>query len=153
MWAWIGTFYADPKVAGPDEPRAFSPSSPSASARSVRCSRVESAIAGFTSALPLAIVVCSAIDWGASVVADSAQFSAIVTEATARHQTGNALTLQLAAGFTLTVFTIFLVPIVRDASSWGMGVCDAGAWPRGRRMGHASAWSRNRRVSVIVRER
>ncbi|MEZ5264789.1 MAG: hypothetical protein R2755_24060 [Acidimicrobiales bacterium] len=32
---------------------------------------------------------------------------------------GTALTLQLAMGFVLTVFTIFLVPVVRDASSWG----------------------------------
>jgi hypothetical protein len=27
--------------------------------------------------------------------------------------------MQLAIGFTLTVFTIFLVPVVRDAVGWG----------------------------------
>ena len=28
--------------------------------------------------------------------------------------------MQLATGFVLTVFTIFLVPIVRDAAGWGL---------------------------------
>ena len=32
---------------------------------------------------------------------------------------GTALTVQLASGFVLTVFTIFLVPVVRDAHGWG----------------------------------
>jgi len=27
--------------------------------------------------------------------------------------------VQLAAGFTLTVFTIFLVALIRDAAGWG----------------------------------
>ena len=57
--------------------------------------------------------------WGFWVVADSAQVSAIVSESCDPRYVGTALTLQLAAGFVLTVFTIFLVPVVRDAAGWG----------------------------------
>ena len=57
--------------------------------------------------------------WGFWVVADSAQFSTIVTESVDARYVGTALTAQLATGFVLTVFTIFLVPEVRDAAGWG----------------------------------
>jgi MFS family permease len=50
-----------------------------------------------------------AIVWGVTVVADSAQFSAAVTELTPPGSAGTALTLQTAAGFTLTGVTILLV--------------------------------------------
>jgi MFS family permease len=50
-----------------------------------------------------------AIVWGVTVVADSAQFSAAVTELTPAGTAGTALTLQTAAGFTLTGLTILLV--------------------------------------------
>ncbi|MFP4511532.1 MAG: MFS transporter [Acidimicrobiales bacterium] len=57
--------------------------------------------------------------WGFWVVADSAQFSTMVTELADQRYVGTAVTLQLGIGFTLTVVTIWLVPVVRDASSWG----------------------------------
>jgi MFS family permease len=63
-------------------------------------------------AVPLAIV------WGASVVADSAQFSALVTEVAPEHAVGTALTLQTALGFLLTSFSIAAVPHLRDAGGW-----------------------------------
>ena len=50
-----------------------------------------------------------AVIWGVTVVADSAQFSAAVTELTPPGSAGTALTLQTAAGFTLTSVTILLV--------------------------------------------
>ena len=53
------------------------------------------------------------------MVADSAQFSTIVTEVTDARYVGTALTMQLASGFVLTVLTIFLVPVIRDAHGWG----------------------------------
>ena len=52
-------------------------------------------------------------------MADSAQFSTIVTEVADQRFVGTALTVQLALGFVLTVFTIYLVPFVRDQSNWG----------------------------------
>ena len=67
-------------------------------------------------ALPVLVAVC--LVWGISVIADSAQFSTMVTELADQRYVGTALTLQLAVGFTLTVLTIFLVPLATDAWSW-----------------------------------
>jgi MFS family permease len=67
---------------------------------------------------PLALTVLVAVVWGITVVADSAQFSAMVTEVGDQAYVGTAVTLQLAAGFVLTVATIWLVPAVRDAIGW-----------------------------------
>jgi MFS family permease len=56
--------------------------------------------------------------WGFAVVADSAQFSTMVTELADQAYVGTALTLQLALGFTLTIATIWLIPILEDAFGW-----------------------------------
>jgi MFS family permease len=63
---------------------------------------------------PLLTTVVATI-WGVTVVADSAQFSAAVTELTPRGTAGSALTLQTAAGFTLTSVTILLVGALGSA--------------------------------------
>jgi MFS family permease len=67
---------------------------------------------------PVWVVLAVGLVWGCAVVGDSAQFSTMVTELADQAYVGTALTLQLAVGFTLTVATIWLVPLVRDASSW-----------------------------------
>ncbi len=69
-------------------------------------------------ALPFAAVLVLGLVWGFWVVADSAQFSTIVTEVAEQTYVGTALTLQLAVGFTLTVLTIWLVPILREQFGW-----------------------------------
>jgi MFS family permease len=56
--------------------------------------------------------------WGFAVVADSAQFSALVSEHAPRDHVGTALTLQTCVGFLLTMVTIELLPRVAAASSW-----------------------------------
>ena len=56
--------------------------------------------------------------WGFFVVADSAQFSAMVTEVAPRHGVGTALTLQTSVGFLLSVATIQLVPVLVAAWGW-----------------------------------
>jgi MFS family permease len=56
--------------------------------------------------------------WGFFVVADSAQFSAMVSEAAPPHAVGTALTLQTSLGFLLTMVTIQLVPVLADALGW-----------------------------------
>src|SRR5205823_14350370 len=56
--------------------------------------------------------------WGFAVVGDSAQFSTIVTELADQAYVGTALTLQLAAGFTLTVATIWLIPVLEHDVGW-----------------------------------
>ncbi len=56
--------------------------------------------------------------WGFFVVADSAQFSALVTEVAPQHAVGTALTLQTSIGFLLTTVTIHLVPGLVAAFGW-----------------------------------
>lgn len=56
--------------------------------------------------------------WGIAVVADSAQFSTMVTELADPAYVGTALTLQLGIGFTLTMATIWLLPLLRDVVGW-----------------------------------
>jgi MFS family permease len=56
--------------------------------------------------------------WGFSVVADSAQFSAMVTETSDDEVRGTALTLQTALGFLLTVVTIRGVPLLAAVWTW-----------------------------------
>jgi MFS family permease len=59
-----------------------------------------------------------ALLWGCFVVADSAQFSVLVTESVPSHAVGTALMLQTSLGFLLTTVTIQLVPPVVDAVGW-----------------------------------
>lgn len=59
--------------------------------------------------------------WGFFVVADSAQFSALVTEVAPQDAVGTALTLQTSLGFLLTLATIQGVPWVVERAGWGWG--------------------------------
>ena len=75
------------------------------------------AVIGLTAAAP-AVVIAVAIVWGFAVVADSAQFSALVTELAPPHAVGTALTLQTSLGFLLTMASIQLVPHLVGAVGW-----------------------------------
>jgi MFS family permease len=77
-----------------------------------------SAVAGVFYGRPLAALLVLAIVWGFSIVADSAQFSALVTEHSARTHVGTALTLQTCAGFLLTMASMRLVPLVAASAGW-----------------------------------
>jgi MFS family permease len=63
-------------------------------------------------------VLLVSLVWGFAIVADSAQFSTMVTELANQAYVGTALTLQLALGFALTVATIWLIPFLEDAFGW-----------------------------------
>ena len=67
---------------------------------------------------PVWLVLVVSLVWGFAVIADSAQFSTIVTELADQAYVGTALTLQLAVGFAITVPTIWLIPIVEEAFGW-----------------------------------
>jgi MFS family permease len=67
---------------------------------------------------PTWLVLAVGLVWGFAVVADSAQFSTVVTELAEPAYVGTALALQLAVGFTLTVATIWLVPLLEDWVGW-----------------------------------
>jgi MFS family permease len=66
---------------------------------------------------PLLLLIVAAI-WGATVVADSAQFSSCVTELGDPQYIGTALTIQMSLGFLLTTISIELVPKVAAAQGW-----------------------------------
>ena len=87
---------------------------------------------------PVWAVLAVSLVWGTSIIADSAQFSALTSEVADPRYVGTALTLQLALGFTLTALSIALVPVV--AARWGWSVVFLllapgpllGAWAMGR---------------------
>jgi len=65
-----------------------------------------------------AILVPLLLVWGFAVIADSAQFSAALTEVADQRYVGTALTAQTAMGFLLTVATIQALPLAVDALDW-----------------------------------
>ena len=73
---------------------------------------------GILAEFSLLLGVGIALLWGVAVVADSAQFSACVTELSPGDYVGTAVTLQTALGFLLTMATIVLVPHWADAWGW-----------------------------------
>ncbi|MFN2491533.1 MAG: MFS transporter [Pyrinomonadaceae bacterium] len=75
------------------------------------------AIGFLFNAEPALLLLVSAV-WGATVIADSAQFSACVTELTDPRYLGTALTIQTCVGFLLTSVSIKLVPEVEKVYSW-----------------------------------
>lgn len=74
--------------------------------------------AGFFFGASLWLLAPLALVWGFFVIADSAQFSALVTESVPAHAVGTALTVQTSLGFLLTMLTIQGVPAVADRIGW-----------------------------------
>lgn len=66
---------------------------------------------------PLLVLIVALI-WGAAVIADSPQYSALVTELSDARYMGTALTLQTAVGFLIAVVSIRLIPLAVDSLGW-----------------------------------
>jgi MFS family permease len=75
-------------------------------------------VAGFLLDGPFTFVVVLTWAWGFFVVADSAQFSALVTEVAPSESVGTALMLQTSMGFLLTMVTIQALPQLVDLVDW-----------------------------------
>ncbi|MGI9364147.1 MAG: MFS transporter [Rhizobiaceae bacterium] len=74
---------------------------------------------GFAFDGPAWLFVLVACFWGFTVVADSAQFSAAVSELADPNYVGSALTFQMSVGFAITMFTVWLVPqLAQWLESW-----------------------------------
>jgi len=73
---------------------------------------------GFTFGRSLWLLIPIALAWGFFVIADSAQFSVLVTESVPPHAVGTALTVQTSIGFLLTMVSIQLVPPVQHLVGW-----------------------------------
>jgi len=66
---------------------------------------------------PISLVIVALI-WGFAIVADSAQFSAAISEICEQDYIGTALTLQTSLGFLLTLFTIRMIPPLVSLVTW-----------------------------------
>jgi MFS family permease len=95
-------------------------------------------LVGLTFGRSLWLLVPVALLWGFFVIADSAQFSVLVTESVPPHAVGTALTVQTSLGFLLTTLTIQMVPPLAAAVGWrwafvvlALGPA-AGIWSIGR---------------------
>ena len=101
-------------------------------------------LAGVLFGAPVALVTTVALIWGASVIADSAQFSTAVSELAPPGTAGSALSVQTAVGFTLTSVTILGVGVIDPSGAQGWRV----AWAIlaiGPAVGIAAMWRLRRR--------
>lgn len=74
-------------------------------------------IGGLFGGNPVLLTIVALI-WGFAIVADSAQFSACVSELADKRLVGTALTLQTSMGFLLTLISIRLTPTFVNAVGW-----------------------------------
>ena len=91
-------------------------------ANSARLAMMGSGSAAVLAALayagPIWLLIIIVLIWGAFVIADSAQFSALVADFAPPEATGALLTLQTALGFALTVVTVQITPWIASLIGW-----------------------------------
>ena len=115
-----------------------------------------SGAAGLATALafggPVWLVAALVLVWGAAVIPNSAQFSALVADAAPGAHAGSLLALQTALGFTLTFFTVQAVPLVADALGWRHPRAPgarAGRRHRGDAAADAPGWAPRRSDAIL----
>jgi MFS family permease len=137
MWAWFVVFFSATVEGGSDAAYATFAviaiggvgcwaggilgdrfGRPETTAAMMAVSGACALVIGLVTGAPGWLVLLVGLLWGFAVVADSAQFSTLVTEHADQAYVGTALTMQLAVGFTLTVATIWLLPVFEDAVGW-----------------------------------
>jgi MFS family permease len=106
-------------------------------------------VAGLVFGANPAIVTLVGLVWGLTVIADSAQFSAAVSELAPPGTSGSALSLQLALGFLLTAVAILAVGALDpgDGSTWRLAFWMLAIGPA---VGIAAMW-RLRRLPEAVK--
>lgn len=95
---------------------------------------------------PLWIVMPLAVFWGATAVADSAQFSAGITELSDPDRIGTMVTVQLCAGFLVTLASVQLVPWLVAWSGWQAAF---GALALGSAVGAWAMWRLRREPEAV----
>ena len=66
-----------------------------------------------------AIFFSVALFWGLTIVSDSAQFSAAVSELADQNYVGSTLAFQMSVGFTISIITVWAVPQIAELTgSW-----------------------------------
>lgn len=144
MWAWIGLASTVSYAATLDDAAAISLGKLTAflavglggvacvvaGAAAGRIGKAEVAIlamtasgsAGLLTAVtfggPVWLTFVLVVIWGIAVVPDSAQFSALVADASPPHLAGSLMSLQTALGFALTIVTVQVAPVAAAHSGW-----------------------------------
>jgi MFS family permease len=77
---------------------------------------------------PLLLLLLS-LPWGIAVIADSAQFSTIISEVSDKSYVGTALTCQVAVGFMLTAFSIRFLAAVAGRYGWHWAMASMAVGP------------------------
>ena len=95
---------------------------------------------------PLLAVGALTLLWGASIVADSAQFSACITELVPIEYTGTAVTLQTALGFLLTMVSIREVPVWLARWGWSYAFMPLAIGPA---LGSLAMWRLRRHPDAV----
>jgi MFS family permease len=67
---------------------------------------------------PVWLTIVCVLVWGAAILPDSAQFSALVADFAPPEQAGSLMTFQTALGFALTFLTVQATPLVADHIGW-----------------------------------
>ncbi|WP_420335364.1 MFS transporter [Roseibium sp.] len=67
---------------------------------------------------PVWLTIVCVLVWGAAILPDSAQFSALVADYAPPEQAGSLMSFQTALGFALTFFTVQLTPLGADLIGW-----------------------------------
>jgi len=76
-----------------------------------------------------ALLVTVTMIWGIAIIADSAQFSAVISEVSDKSYVGTALTLQTALGFLLTAFAIRSTAAIAGRFGWRWALASLAAGP------------------------
>lgn len=77
---------------------------------------------------PMILIPLSLV-WGIAVIADSAQFSTIISEVSDKNYVGTALTCQVALGFLLTAFVIRLMAAIAARYGWNWALASMALGP------------------------
>lgn len=67
---------------------------------------------------PVWLMILCVLIWGAAILPDSAQFSALVADYAPPDQAGSLMTFQTALGFALTFVTVQATPLLASAIGW-----------------------------------
>ncbi|WP_420412379.1 MFS transporter [Roseibium sp.] len=67
---------------------------------------------------PVWLTVLCVLVWGAAILPDSAQFSALVADYASPEQAGSLMTFQTALGFALTFLTVQVTPMLAGLIGW-----------------------------------
>ena len=67
---------------------------------------------------PVWLTILCVLIWGAAILPDSAQFSALVADFAPAEQAGSLMTFQTALGFALTFLTVQVTPMLANGIGW-----------------------------------